>query len=357
MALEYGYKNFYEYSLDSELLSKTTLSQVQEIHKSIGKVILPMVRLFVKQRQNRLGIQSIRPWDLEADPEVAALKPFETTNELVEKAITILYDIRFEYGILLNKMYNSGLLDLDYRPEKAKGEFYAVLPSLEAGRILMNCTGDPKDVAMLFHEMGHIIQTAILLKSPLAQFNILPVQARELASQALVYFSVNGWDAFYPDKKDFKTAFRSLFEQDIMQLFFWSVMNQFELVLYANPEWNAEQREKALLALLKQHDRGVDWTGLEDWQSIMWMQELTLFELPQYSFFSSLSIINVLQIFKNYRHDPMDTISKFQRFLEKVTDLTVDEMFVELNIKQDYSERHMQKMMDFVLGEYKRIGS
>ena len=357
MATEYGNRNFYEFGLDSDLMGKSNLSEIQEIHRAISKVILPMVRLFIKQRQKRQGIKNLKPWDLEADRETSALKPFSTTSELVDKAITILYDTRFEYGIMLNKMYNTGLLDLDYRPGKAKGEFYSILPSLDAGRIMMSCTGHPRDVNMLFHEMGHILQTSILMRSPLAQFSVLPVQARELASQSLVYISTSGWDIFYPDKEDFKTAFRSLFEQDIMQLLFWSMLNQFELVIYANPDWTASQRESALLSLWKQYDWGIDWNGLEDWQGIMWMQELTLLEYPHYSFFSALSIINVLQIFKNYRHDPLETISRFQRFLEKVSDLSVDEMFHELNIKQDYSERNMHKLMEFVLGEYKKIGN
>ncbi len=357
MAADYGYKNFYEYSLNSDLMGKTNISQVQEIHKAISNVILPMVKLFIKQRQKRQNLKTLRPWDLEADAEAASLSPFSSTSELGEKAIAILYDIRFEYGILLNKMYNSDMLNLDYSPDKVKGEFYFIMPSLDAGKILMNCTGHHRDVVMLFHEMGHTIQTAILMRNPLALFNVLPVQARELASQTLVYLSTGGWDDFYPDKKDYKTAFRSLFEHDIMQILYWSILNQFELVLYANPDWPAAQREKAMMDLWKQYDWGVDWSGLEDWQSIIWMQELTLFEYPHYSFFSALSIFNVLQIFKNYRHAPLDAISRFQHFLEKVTDLSIDEMFLELDIKQDYSEHNMRKMMDFVLGEYKRIGT
>lgn len=357
IAIQAGFKNFYEYSLSSSFYGKMSVNQMQDIHTSIGKVILPMVRLFIKQRQKRLTLKSIRPWDLEADQEAAMLKPFMTTYELVDKAITILYDIRFEYGIILNKMYNTGLLDLDYRPEKAKGEFYSTLPTMNSGRILMNCTGHQRDVVMLFHEMGHIIQSSILSRNPLSQYYNLPVQARELASQSLVYLSTSGWDAFYEDKNDLKTAFRSLFEQDMMQLLYWTVMNKFELVIYAHPDWTPKQREKAMLDLWQQYDWGIDWTGLEEWQSILWMQELALFEFPHYSFFSALSIFNIWQIFKNYRHDALDTISRFQHFMEKTTDFTTDEMFKELNIVQDYSESHMRKMMDFVLSEYKRMGN
>ena len=76
MAVEYGYKNFYEYSLDTDMMGRIGLSQIQEIHRAISKVILPMVRLFIKQRQKRLGLLTIKPWELEADPEVASLSPF-----------------------------------------------------------------------------------------------------------------------------------------------------------------------------------------------------------------------------------------------------------------------------------------
>ncbi len=356
LAKELGYSSFYEYSLASTIYGKLTVSQVQDIHSSISNVILPVVRQFLKQRQKRLNLKTLRPWELEADPETSSLNPFITTNELVEKAISILYDLRFEYGILLNKMYNTGLLDLEYRPNKFKGDFFSVLASLGAGNIMMSCTGQHKDMTMLFHEMGHILQSSMMLRNPLDQFLVTPVQVRELASQTLVYLSTIGWDLFYPDKQDLKKAFRSLYETDIMQLLYWSMMNNFELVLYSHPEWTTEQRGKAMLALWKQYDIGVDWSGLEDWQSLVWMQEFTLFAIPHYSFLSALSVFNSWQILRNYRHDAMDTISRFQSFLEKGSDLTTDEVFHELDIKQDYSEKNMRKLIDFIQGEYKRIG-
>lgn len=129
LAKEAGFQNYYEYALASNPADSLTTAQTGEIHASINKVILPMVKLFIKQKKKRLNLKTLRPWDLEADPEVLKLKPFSDTKELVAKAIRVLYDIRFEYGILLNKMYNSGLLDLEYRPEKLKGEFYMVTPS------------------------------------------------------------------------------------------------------------------------------------------------------------------------------------------------------------------------------------
>jgi oligoendopeptidase F len=356
MAKEAGYQNYYEYALATNPTDSMTPVQTREIHASISKIILPMVKHFIKQKQKRLNLKTLRPWDLEADPEVLKLKPFSDTRELVAKAIRVLYDIRFEYGILLNKMDNSGMLDLEYRPEKVKGEFYMVKPSYNAGRILMSCTGKPRDMIMLFHEMGHILQTIVAIRSPFSIFNVLPTQAKELASQSLVYLSATGWDVFYPDKTDLKLAFRSLFEQDLMELVHWSMLNNFELILYANPDWTLEQREKAMLALCRQYDWGIDWNGLEDWQSIFWLQELTMLEYPHYSFFSALSIFSVWQILKNFRQDPMDTVSRFQRFLEKAAELTTGEMYQELNIRHDLSEKNMRRMMDFLLSEYKRIG-
>jgi oligoendopeptidase F len=356
LAVEAGHSHYYEYSLSTAFLGGMSIQQVNEIHKAVRKTVLPMVRNIIRQRQKRLNLKRIRPWDLEADPEAAALHPFSTTEELVGKSIRVLYDIRFEYGILLNKMHNTGFLELEYRPGKVKGEFNGAMPMWEAGIILMCCTGQHRDMVMLFHEMGHVLQSSYLFRSPLAMYFEVPVQVRELASQSLVYLSTAGWDEFYPDRNNLKTAFRSLYEYDLMQIVYWSIMNNFELVLYANPDWKPEQREKAMCDLWKQYDWGVDWSGLEDWQSIMWMQEFSLFELPHYSFLSSLSIFNVWQILRNYRHDPMDTISRFQHYLEKVTEFDTEGIFRELNIRQDFSEKNMQKMVDFILSEDKRIG-
>jgi oligoendopeptidase F len=356
LATEAGYSNYYEQALTSSFLGKLNPEKVADIHKAVKKAVLPVVREFIDQRRKRLSMKSIRPWDLEADPEASALKPFTSTDELVGKAISVLYNIRFEYGILMNKMQNTGFLNLDYSPDKVKGEFNGAMPQCEAGFIHMCSTGHHRDMVMLFHEMGHVLQSVSLFRNPLGMFYELPVQVRELASQSLVYLSTSGWDTFYPDREDQKTAFRSLFEYDLMQVLHWTILNRFEQMIHTNPDWTPAEREAEMGKLWNECDLGVDWRGLEDWQNILWMQELSLFEFPHYLFMSSLSIFNVWQIYHNYRNNPNDTVSRFQRFLQKTPELSDEAMFNELNIRQDYSERHMQKMIDYIKSEYKRFG-
>lgn len=353
-ATEAGFKSYLEYALSTGIYPVTDISRLSAIHTAIHKTVLPEVKKIIKQRRQNLKLKSIRTWDIESEPQLSGLHPFTTTDELIEKAISVLYDIRFEYGILLNKMHNTGFLDLDYRPEKVPGEYYVACPAYGGGHILMNCTGKHRDMIMLFHEMGHILQASSQAKHLMGELTPQPVQILELASQSLVYLSTGYWDTFYPDKKDRETALRSLYEQDLIQLLRWSILNSFELAIYANPDWTPAQREKAMLDICCQYDWGMDSSGLDSWQSTHWMLENTLFDKPFYSFFSALAILDVWQIFRNYHRNPVDTMTRFQLFIERSIELSTADIYKELDIKQDYSEHHIRKLMDYMAVEIRK---
>jgi oligoendopeptidase F len=99
---------------------------------AIEQVVVPVAaRLYEKYRQ-RLGVETLRPWDLQgpmgffvgADPVGAEpLHPFKTDVELIEKCAAIFRDVDPELGAYFETMRAENLLDLPNRKNKGPGGF------------------------------------------------------------------------------------------------------------------------------------------------------------------------------------------------------------------------------------------
>ncbi|MDD2331486.1 MAG: M3 family metallopeptidase, partial [Candidatus Cloacimonetes bacterium] len=246
-----GYSAYYDMDYVLELYGNLDVQEVKEVISSTHKHLAPIIKSLYKDWQKALSLKVLAPWDCSNIPEATNLKPFQSSEELVSKAIHILYDMRFEYGILLDKMWNSGMLDLDAKPEKAEGQFYFGDVKHRACKVLMNCTGTQENLSMFFHEMGHVLQMMTLMRNTLYTFTLLPFPVREVASQTLVYLSSRYWEDFYPEKSACKAALRHQFSDDLIQLNDSLLATKFQIDLYDNPSWDAGERDKHYLALYK----------------------------------------------------------------------------------------------------------
>ena len=129
------------------------------------------------------------------------MKPFKTIDEFVDKGIDILHELKPEFGIKLNMMKNSGLLDLENRKGKAPGGYNYPLSETGAPFIFMNAVGLHRNVVTLLHESGHAMHTFATKDFKIGQYKNTPSEVAELASMAMEFLSMNLWDKYYSDTK------------------------------------------------------------------------------------------------------------------------------------------------------------
>ncbi|MDZ4122360.1 MAG: M3 family metallopeptidase, partial [Candidatus Cloacimonadaceae bacterium] len=132
---------------------------LQTFHRSVEKVVVPFVTEMHEHRKKVLGLDTLRPWDLAVDLDGRTLKPFENTEEFIDKAIKILGSVKPEYAIQLEMMNNTGLLDLENRKGKAPGGYNTGINKLASSFIFMNHVKLHNDVVTLLHESGHAMHS------------------------------------------------------------------------------------------------------------------------------------------------------------------------------------------------------
>ncbi len=343
-----GFSSYYEFDQRGGFSGSLEYKSLGPALSALRKHLKPVISTIFKHWKKSLSLGVIAPWDCVMHPDCSSFRPFETSEELVSKTIHILYDIRFEYGLLLNKMWNTELLNLDYKPQKAGGEFFFGDDQYGTCHIMMSCTGTHKDMVMFFHEIGHVLQLTSLMKSPLYTFLSLPLDVRELSSQALVYLSTSAWEDFYPDPKVLAKAIKYQYSHDVIQIAESVCNTLFELDIYANPEWNSVEREAAYLRYYQELFPHIKTEDLDEYISAKWLLDMAIYEYPFYDLNTSLSLFAVWQIMKVFKNDKDEAISRFHSFLGKAAVYDVQQLYEVLGLKYNFSDSTIKNGLEQV---------
>ena len=155
-------------------------------HDAIASVVVPATQRIYARKQQRLGLDSLRPWDTAVDPSHApTLKPYSKVTELIEGSINIFQQVDPILARHLATMAEEHLLDLDTRTGKALGGFCAELPLRKRPFIFMNGVGLHDDVQTLLHEAGHAFHVFETADLPFIWQKDPPMEFCEVASMSM----------------------------------------------------------------------------------------------------------------------------------------------------------------------------
>src|SRR5205085_5657412 len=105
VALNAGFANFRDYKFAEMGRFDYTKEDCFNFHEAVKLHVLPLVKKINERKREKLGLDVLKPWDTEAEPEgVEPLKPFTTGEELTEKAILCFEQLNPFFAGCLRKM-------------------------------------------------------------------------------------------------------------------------------------------------------------------------------------------------------------------------------------------------------------
>ncbi|MGM2666408.1 M3 family oligoendopeptidase [Bacillus cereus group sp. Bce026] len=321
-----------------------------ELAESIRKYVVPLKDKIMLEKKEKLQVDTLRPWDVSAvTPDQKVLKPIANENDLIEKSTHIFNKLDVEFSALLNRMYKHNCLDLTSRKGKAAGGFCEYLPASQLSYIFMNLNYTQDDIITFIHEMGHSIHNELIKPLKLRQYIEIPAETAELASMTMELFSLNYWDTFYTDKKDLKQAKINFFKDVISYLPIMLIVDQFQHWLYENPIHTSEERNEKYLQLQKHYQSSViHIDGYENWIATGWLPVLHIFEVPFYYIEYAIAQLGALQMYKQYKEDPKQTLENYKKALSLGSSQSIKEVYDAAGIRFDFSGETIKELMLFV---------
>ncbi|TDH25156.1 M3 family oligoendopeptidase [Segetibacter sp. 3557_3] len=357
VALNAGFANYRDYKFAEMGRFDYTKEDCFKFHEAVKLHVLPLVEKINLKKKAKLGVDVLRPWDTEAEPEgVEPLNPFKTGEELTEKTIQCFEQLNPFFADCLRKMKAIGHLDLESRKGKAPGGYNCPLAESGAPFIFMNAAGQMHDVTTMVHEGGHAIHSFLAHPLELSAFKEYPMEIAEVASMAMELFSMDYWQVFFDKPEDLQRAREHQLERTI-SIFPWiATIDKFQHWVYENPTHSLEERTAKWTAILEEFStHTVDFIGLEEYRKIGWQRQLHLFEVPFYYIEYGIAQLGAIGMWMQFKQSKEQALNNYMQALSLGGTKTLPALYEAAGLKFDLSPGHIETLMKFVNWEMEKL--
>ncbi len=358
-ALNAGFENYRDYKFKELGRFDYTKEDTFRFHESVRLHVVPLVNKIYQKKKLKLKLETLRPWDIEAQPEgTEPLTPFETGSELLNKSIECFTRLRPFFGDCLRQMNAMNHLDLESRNGKAPGGYNMPLAESGAPFIFMNAAGQMHDVTTMVHEGGHAVHSFLAHPLKLTGFKEYPMEIAEVASMAMELFSMDHWDVFFDNKEDLIRAKEHQLER-VITIFPWiAVIDKFQHWIYENPNHSVEERSQKWVEIFNEFsDDVIDYSGLEKYVENGWQKQLHLYEVPFYYIEYGIAQLGAIGLWMQYKKDPEKALDNYVKALSLGGTKTLPELYNAAGLKFDFSSENIKTLMEFVNEEMDQLFS
>ena len=294
-----------------------------EFQQAVEQAVVPAATRVYEKHRRRLGVDSLRPWDLDLDlypVQRPGLPSYGSTAGLENTAERIFERVDPAFGGYFRTLRSEGLLDLPNRPGKAPGAYCRSFRTAKRPFIFMNAVGLAGDVRTLLHESGHafhVFETAPLpyaqQRNPGLEFNEVASMAQELLASP--YLSKDQGGFYSPEE-----AARFRLEHLEHILTFWpymAVVDAFQHWVYQNHNLASDPArcDATWLKLWQRFLPGVDWSGLEAEAMTGWHRKLHIHRYPFYYIEYGVAQLGAVQVWKNALEDQAGAVASYRKAL------------------------------------------
>lgn len=350
VAVNTGFANYRDYRFVELGRFDYTKEDCYQFHEAVKLHVMPLVNQLNEQKKKKLGLDTLRPWDIEAEPAgTEPLRPFKTGEELIEKTIQCFDRLKPFFGECLRKMKSMGHLDLESRKGKAPGGYNCPLAETGAPFIFMNAAGQLDDVTTMVHEGGHAIHSFLTHDEELNGFKEYPTEIAEVASMSMELFSMDHWQVYFDNEEELTRAKEQQLER-VITIFPWiATIDKFQHWVYEHPEHTLEERSAKWMEILEEFSSPViDFSGLEQYRRYGWQRQLHLFEVPFYYIEYGIAQLGAIGLWQQYKKDPDAAINNYLTALDLGGTRTLPELFAAAGLPFDLSPAYISGLMQFV---------
>ncbi|MGQ0740347.1 MAG: M3 family oligoendopeptidase [Bacteroidota bacterium] len=357
VAVNAGFENFRDYRFTELGRFDYSKNDCYQFHQAVKQYVMPLVNQLYETKKKKLGLDTLRPWDVEAEPAgTQPLRPFSTGEELTQKTIDCFNQLKPFFGDCLEKMKAMGHLDLESRKGKAPGGYNCPLAESGAPFIFMNAAGTLDDVTTMVHEGGHAIHSFLAHELELTGFKEYPTEIAEVASMAMELFSMDHWGVFFANAEELKRAKEQQLER-VITIFPWiATIDKFQHRVYENPQHTEDERAANWIMIQDEFSSPViDFSGLDEYRRFGWQRQLHLYEVPFYYIEYGIAQLGAIGLWQQYKQNPATAINNYITALETGGTRTLPELFKAAGLKFDFSPGYIQQLMWFVKKEMESI--
>jgi oligoendopeptidase F len=357
IALNTGFANYRDYKFKELGRFDYTAQDCFNFHEAVKQHVVPLVKLIYEEQRKSIGVEVLRPWDMEAEPAgIQPLQPFNNGKELLEKSIACFQQLNPFFADCLIKMNELKRFDLDSRKGKAPGGYNMPLAETGAPFIFMNAAGTLDDVTTMVHEGGHAVHSFLTHNLELTGFKEYGAEIAEVASMAMELFSMEYWTIFFADADELRRAKFKQLERVLTILPWIARIDAFQHWIYENPKHTVEERANFWVQLADEYSTGmIDTSGLEHFRPTEWQRQLHLYEVPFYYIEYGIAQLGAIGLWMQFKQNQEQALNNYINALSLGGTKTLPALYEAAGLKFDFSPAHIKTLMEFVRDEMEKL--
>ncbi|HWL94999.1 MAG TPA: M3 family oligoendopeptidase [Phycisphaerae bacterium] len=342
IGLNAGFASYRDFMFKEMQRFDYTPGDCEAFANSIAEIVVPAARQLAETRKRQLGVDRLRPWDMQVDPEGRSpLAPFESEAQLVAAAEKVFDKVNPLFGEQFRRMQRERLLDLESRKGKAPGGYMNMFQGRRLPFIFMNAVGTQRDVETLLHEGGHAFHSFAASAEPLLELREAPIEFSEVASMAMELLSLPWLNAFYSEQ-DHRRAQADHLDGIVRFFPYMATIDQLQHWVYAHPNHTREDRRIAWSALVDRFGGWIDYTGYESARDFDWHRKQHPFTVPFYYVEYGIAQLGALGVWLNSQRDYARAVQQYRSGLALGGTKPLPRLFEAAGVKFDFSARAIE---------------
>ncbi|MBI5567976.1 MAG: M3 family oligoendopeptidase [Chloroflexi bacterium] len=326
-----------------------------EFHAAIEAVAVPAATRIYDRARQRLGVATVRPWDLDLDRNPISLDvrpPFKDGAELMAKTATVFAHVDPQLGEYYATMQREGLLDLDNRKGKAPGAFCTEFPVTRRPFIFMNSVGLRDDVRTMLHESGHAFHVFETLHLPYIQQLNITMEIAEVASMAMELLAApylsDRHGGFYAGADYAQDRIQHL-ERIILFWPYMAMVDAFQHWAYTHADGDDPAAcDAKWVELAQRFMPGVDWSGLDDALMTGWHRKQHIHRSPFYYVEYGLAQLGAVQVWRNALQDQAGALAAYRHALSLGATKPLPELYAAANVKFAFDADTLREAVELI---------
>jgi oligoendopeptidase F len=330
-----------------------TPTTAERFQTQVLKGLAPITLRLAEQRRGELGVERLRPWDLEVG--TAELRTNDNTlsgREALERVKTVFKHLGMQFDAEFEALKEHAL-DLEWRLNKSNQGFMAYLPRTNAPSIFMTYRGNTFSLATLVHELGHAVHATRAARGTRWSFDFeSPTRASFSETIAFVFELISLEGLSHPDcglvsPEALGTVRREKATRIATRLRAAARVELVEHFVYSREanSLTTDSITEYAAGLEQLCPDGVDRTGVVDPRAYQWIQPRSLtdpFSLGLYG----RAAVGALLFYSRFRRDQSSASAQLEHAIGLPRSLPDHKLYEALGIEYPFSEQAVQEALD-----------
>jgi M3 family oligoendopeptidase len=302
IAKKLGYNNFVELGYDRMLRTDYKAEDVQKFRQQVIDHVVPLSIELRERQAKRLGLDKLKFHDLPLSFNSGNATPKGSPEWIIENGKKMYAELSPETKEFFDFMNEYELMDLVNKKNKQAGGYCTTFSKYKAPFIFSNFNGTSHDIDVLTHEAGHAFQCYQSRNNAIEEYLWPTYEACEIHSMSMEFFAWPWMENFFKEDTD-KYKFSHL-AAAILFLPYGCAVDEFQHIIYENPDYTPQQRNDVWLEMEKKYRPYVDYDGNEYLMGGgFWKRQGHIYRSPFYYIDYCLAQICALQFWSRSRSD------------------------------------------------------